>query len=205
MPCAKADSGGRPAMSMAKAKPASPDRRRSAHRSGTYECRHVRIRAQRPVEPHRRLVVAKRQGDGGELRRQRRRRRDRPAARSPIVPGRASAIITVRNTDCASRTGSAKPRWLDLFVIWSSPRTMVKKLTRVAAVRRAVAGRGFGNARADRREGAFDRRALLALPQRIDDRGGARLLAVAAELLSETGPSVREARPPRGSPSPRRD
>ena len=75
----------------------------------------------------------------------------------------------------------------------SSPLTMVKKLTRVAAVRCASQPCSAARRAADGRQRLLDRvAAFAALPERIEERREARLLAVAAELIGEAlAPSAR--------------
>ena len=87
------------------------------------------------VEPDRRVLVAERQRDGARPSATAAPAAAARAATGATVPGRAMASMTARNTVCALKTGSPNPPSMcSAQHHQSSPRTMVKKSTLVAAV-----------------------------------------------------------------------
>ena len=105
------------------------------------------------------------------------------AARAATTPS-----STPRKTDCdvEDRVGEAAAERLGRDHP-SSPRTRVKKLTRVAAVLRRVCGILGGDALADRRDDADldDVAIAAALPERVELRDHQRARRVAAEDMAE--------------------
>ena len=125
--------------------------------------------------------------------RQRRAAARRSLASGLTCPGRAIASIMARKIDCAVEHGSAKPA--RARVIQSSPRTSVKKSTRVAAVccarlRRARASSASRIGASTFRSTAS--RDVGASAERIAQRDQPRLLAVAPEHVGEADLAARE-------------
>ncbi len=112
------------------------------------ELRHRRVSRESRIEPERRIGIAERQGDGGELGRQRRGRRefrgeglDRAGTRQRIHDGAEDALGVVDGVGKAAGEHRSSRHQ-------SSPRAMVKKFTRVAAIRRDSAARSSSRRRA---------------------------------------------------------